>query len=153
MPLSRRRTPLIVGILLLIMVLIIIIFLVTRPTQAAVGEAIALCPGPDLYGYTCDSGAGYAYIDADNDTFLYSDDGTTTLPLPFAFTFYGTTYTEVHLSSNGNVQFANGNPLFFNDCMNGGPVQDMGDMIAPFWDDLDLTLYGFSRNDNRWRGT
>ena len=142
MLLPRRRTPLIAGILLLIVALVII-FLVTRRTQAAVGSAIAFCPGPDLYGTTCESGAGYAYVDAHNDTFLYVDDGMMTLPLPFPFTFYGTTYTDVHLSSNGNLQFANDNPYFSNDCMNGGPVPEMGDMIAPFWDDLDLTLYGF----------
>ena len=138
-----RRFPLfVVGVLILIVVIVIIVLL-TRGTQATLGPAVALCPGPDLYGYTCESGAGFAYIDADTDTFLYADDGMITLPLPFPFTFYGTTYTEVHLSSNGNLQFANANPYFFNDCLDNGPVSEMGDMIAPFWDDLDLTFYGF----------
>ncbi|MCB8943002.1 MAG: hypothetical protein H6658_04540 [Ardenticatenaceae bacterium] len=138
----RRRTPLIAGVLLLILA-IVIILLLTRRTQAAVGPAIALCPGPDLYGYTCESGAGFAYIDATTDTFLYQDDGIITLPLPFPFTFYGTTYTELQASSNGNLQFGNDNSTYLNGCMDSGPVPEMGDLIAPFWDDLDLTLYGY----------
>jgi hypothetical protein len=140
---SRRRAPILIVIFLLIIIGIAVTLLLTRRTQAAVGPPIALCPGPDLYGYTCASGAGYTYIDATIDTLLYQDDGTTTLPLPFPFTFYGTTYTEVQLSSNGNLQFGHDNPTYLNECMTGGPVADMSDMIAPFWDDLDLTFYGY----------
>lgn len=142
MLLPRRRTSLLVGVLLLIAI-VLIAFMLTRRTQADVGPAVVLCPGPDQYGYTCASGEGYAYIDATTDTFLYEDDGTIALPLPFPFTFYGTAYTEVYLSSNGNLQFANDNPLFANDCLVDGPVAGMGDMIAPYWDDLDLTYYGY----------
>lgn len=139
----RRRTPFLATLLFLIVIVGIVVFLLTRRTQAAVGPPIALCPGPDLYGYTCDSGVGFAYIDATIDTQLYEDDGTTRLSLPFPFTFYGTTYTEVRLSSNGNLQFGNNNPDFLNQCVADGPAPGMGDMIAPFWDDLDLTFYGF----------
>ena len=100
-----------------------------------------------MYGYTCDSGTAFAYIDATTDTRLYSDDGVTTLDLPFPFTFYGTTYTQLQASSNGNLQFGSGNAYFGNSCMNEGPVRNMGDMIAPFWDDLDLTSFGFLEYD------
>jgi hypothetical protein len=120
------------------------LFFVFRPTtQAAFGPAVALCPGPDLYGYACEGGAQFAYIEATTDTQLYEDDGVTTIELPFPFTFYGTTYTEVQVSSNGNLQFGNANPLYLNNCLNEGPVADMGDMIAPYWDDLDLRFQGF----------
>lgn len=140
----RRFWP---WLLLLITAVIILFFVLRRDTQAAYGTAVALCPGPDLYGYTCDSGTAFAYIDATTDTRLYSDDGVTTLDLPFPFTFYGTTYTQLHASSNGNLQFGSGNPYFSNSCMNEGPVVGMGDMIAPFWDDLDLTSFGFLEYD------
>lgn len=130
-------------ILLLIAVAITLFFVLRRDTQAAYGTVVALCPGPDLYGYTCDSGTAFAYIDATNDTRLYQDDGVTTLELPFPFTFYGTTYTELQASSNGNLQFGSGNPFFANSCMDEAPVSGMGDMIAPYWDDLDLTAFGF----------
>ena len=136
----RRLFPL---ILLLIAAAIVLFFVLRRDTQAAYGTAVALCPGPDLYGYTCDSGTAFAYIDATIDTRLYQDDGVTTLELPFPFTFYGTTYTELQASSNGNLQFGNGNPFYANSCMDEAPVLGMGDMIAPFWDDLDLTSFGF----------
>lgn len=114
-----------------------------RPDTAAFGTAVALCPGPDLYGYTCGSGAGFAYIDATHDTRLYQDDGTIPLELPFPFTFYGTTYTRVQASSNGNLQFDTSSGAPNNSCLANDPITVMGDMIAPFWDDLDLRFYGY----------
>ena len=140
----RRLLP---WFFLLVTAVIVLFFVLRRDTQAAYGTAVALCPGPDLYGYTCDGGTAFAYIDATTDTFLYADDGAIALDLPFPFTFYGTTYTELWASSNGNVQFGSGNTLFGNECMNESPVVGMGDMIAPFWDDLDLTSYGYLEYD------
>lgn len=140
----RRLWP---WFLLLVTAVIILFFVLQRDTQAAYGTAVALCPGPDLYGYTCDSGTAFAYIDATTDTRLYSDDGITTLELPFAFTFYGTTYTQIQASSNGNLQLGNGNAYFGNSCLDEGPIVGLGDMIAPFWDDLDLTSFGFLEYD------
>lgn len=140
----RRLLP---WFFLLVTAVIVLFFVLRRDTQAAYGTAVALCPGPDLYGYTCDGGTAFAYIDATTDTFLYADDGAIALELPFPFTFYGTTYTELWASSNGNVQFGGGNPFFGNECMNAAPVVGMGDMIAPFWDDLDLTSYGYLEYD------
>ncbi|WP_420641433.1 hypothetical protein [Candidatus Leptofilum sp.] len=140
----RRLFP---WLLLLVAIVVVLFFVFRRDTQAAYGTAVALCPGPDLYGYTCDSGTAFAYIDATTDTFLYSDDGVTTLDLPFPFTFYGTTYSQLQASSNGNLQFGNGNPFYANSCMDDAPVAGMGDMIAPYWDDLDLTSFGFLEYD------
>ncbi len=114
-----------------------------RPEEVVAGPAVALCPGPDFYGYTCASGDAFAYIDATHDTQLYQDDGTITLDLPFPFVFYGTTYTSVTASSNGNLQFDTANAAFFNDCLAPDPLPEMGDLIAPYWDDLDLRFFGF----------
>ncbi|MCA9919019.1 MAG: hypothetical protein KC445_13750, partial [Anaerolineales bacterium] len=140
----RRLFP---WLLLLCGLAVILFFVFRQDTEAAYGTAVALCPGPDLYGYTCDSGTAFAYIDATTDTFLYQDDGVTTLDLPFPFTFYGTTYTQLQASSNGNLQFGSGNAFFGNACLNEGPAAGMGDMIAPFWDDLDLTSFGYLQYD------
>lgn len=140
----RRLFP---WLLLVIAAIVVLFFVFRRDTQAVYGTAVALCPGPDLYGYTCDSGTAFAYIDATTDTFLYQDDGITTLDLPFPFTFYGTTYTQIQASSNGNLQLGGANPFFANGCLNEGPVVGMGDMIAPFWDDLDLTSFGYLEYD------
>ncbi len=138
---TAGKILLILGFLLLVVVAVLFIF--RRPAQAEFGPAVAICPGPDQFGYTCTTADGYAYIDATQDTGLYEDDGIVSLDLPFPFTFYGTTYTAVQASSNGNLQFANGNPFYFNDCLANGPLPGMGDLIAPFWDDLDLTAVGF----------
>ncbi|MCL4867844.1 MAG: VCBS repeat-containing protein [Anaerolineae bacterium] len=151
----RRLIPLI--LLLVVIIGLVWVIRARRGAAAAAANPIVLCPGPDAYGYTCTSGAGYAYIDATHDTFLYRDDGVITLELPFPFTFYGTTYTEVNASSNGNLQFATRNTAYQNSCLSlpipaaaegeeptpGQVVAYMGDMIAPYWMDLDLTFYGY----------
>ncbi len=136
----RRVFP----ILLVLITAVILLFLIFRPDKgAAFGPAVALCPGPDLYGYTCAGGTGFAYIDATQDTGLYADEGTTEIALPFPFTFYGTPYTIVNAGSNGVLQFGSSNSSFDNLCLTSGPVTGMGDMIAPFWDDLNLQFVGF----------
>ncbi|MCI0396273.1 MAG: VCBS repeat-containing protein [Chloroflexi bacterium] len=126
----------------------VVIFWVSRVLgQAETFPPIALCPGPDEYGYTCEPGAAFPYLDATIDSLLYEDDGVTILDLPFAFVFYGTTYTQVAASSNGNLQFTTQTPAFDNLCLNEAAAPEMGDMIAPYWDDLNLTAVGFLRYD------
>lgn len=139
------RPPLrLVLLLLLVAAAVAVGFLLLRPRplEAAYGAAVALCPGPDLYGYTCDSDAAVAYVDATNDTDVFTLDAVVTLALPFPFTFYGTTYDEVQAGSNGNLQFNNGNVTYAHVCLDDGPAAAMGDMIAPYWTDLDLRFAG-----------
>ena len=135
-----RRLLLFIGLGL--MAVIILFFIFRQDSRADTGPAVTLCPGPDLYGYQCESGTGFSYIDATNDVQLYADDDFTMVGLPFPFIFYGTTYSEISISSNGNLQFGAQNPTFFNECLNNGPIALMGDLIAPFWDDLDSRLAG-----------
>ena len=140
----NRLSRIIVAIILLIIILIVGFFLVRRVLSADdYGEPFALCPGPDFYGYVCESGTAFSYIDATEDTQLYALDGVAEISLPFPFTFYGTTYNEIIASTNGNVQFGNGNPFYVNSCLVDGSAQPMGEMIAPYWDDLDLRATGF----------
>ncbi len=54
--------------------------------------------------------------------------------LPFNFCFYGTNYTQVNMSSNGNIQFPPTNSAVFSSV--GFPAPN-DKMIAPFWSDLD----------------
>lgn len=138
----RWRFPLI----LLVIILFVAALFIFRQRQLRAddyGPLLALCPGPDHYGYTCENGTAVAYIDAQNDTQLYQLDGVTEIKLPFPFTFYGTPYEEVIASSNGNLQFGNNNPNYINNCLAETPAADMGDMIAPYWDDLDLRAFGY----------
>lgn len=137
-----RIRRLIAVLVVLITAVVTFLFFSQRTTQADFGDAIALCPGPDSYGYLCEGATTFPYYDAKTDIFLYVDDGVRTVPLPFPFTFYGTTHTDIGISSNGNVQFGSENPAFANQCLNQGAASGMGDMIAPFWDDLDLLIAG-----------
>jgi len=134
--------------LLLFLVLLVVVgvglfFLLRSEGAAAYGPAVAVCPGPDRYGYTCEDGTSFQYVDATNDTRLYEDDGVVELALPFPFTFYGTSYTSVWASTNGVLQFTTQNEAFENVCLDQGAAPGMGDMIAAYWDDLDLRLAGF----------
>jgi hypothetical protein len=142
-PLLRLVRILLPFLLAVVVVGVIYFFVVRARPGAAYGAAVALCPGPDQYGYTCEGAEGYAYIDATSDTLLYLDDGVVSLELPFPFTFYGTVYSEVQASANGNLQFDSENPLFLHSCLSEGPAAEMGDMIAPYWTDLDLRTVGF----------
>jgi hypothetical protein len=50
--------------------------------------------------------------------------------------------SSVYASSNGNLQFTSRNPSFSSSCLERGPATGMGDMLAPYWDDLNLTFVG-----------
>src|SRR5207302_6241437 len=82
--------------------------------------------GPDAYGYIFDDdtepgGPVYSWIpgaDANRVsdsawatvrnvyTTTARDDGVVTTTLPFSFNLYGTQYTQMHISTNGNLHFA-----------------------------------------------
>jgi hypothetical protein len=63
----------------------------------------------------------------------HSNDLVTTIPLPFSYTLYGTTFTSINLSSNGNAQFTTtaANPV--NVCL---PWSGHNATIFPYWGDL-----------------
>ncbi len=126
--------------LLLLAVVIAFVFIWRARSRESYGPAVALCPGPDRYGYTCESAAAYAYVDATTPTGLAADDAVVAVELPFVFTFYGAEYDNVTISSNGNLQFTTGSPLAFPSCL--APVAGLGDLISPYWADLDFTLHG-----------
>ena len=126
--------------LALLIALIAFVFIWRARSQGEYGPAVALCPGPDRYGYTCEGGAAYAYVDATTPTGLAADDDFVRLELPFAFTFYGATYTALNAASNGNLQFTTRNPVYLAACL--APAAGLGDLIAPYWADLDLTAAG-----------
>jgi len=106
----------------------------------------ASCFGQDAYGYTATNSIPYSYLDiSGTGTSILSnaDDGTATLSLPFGFRFYGTTYNNLCVSSNGLITFG------------GCPIDDMttrdltaqstpGNLpvLAPFWQDLSFAVPG-----------
>jgi len=69
------------------------------------------------------------------------DDGCFNIQtIGFDFKFYGNTYSDVYVCTNGFLNFGTCYPEFANVCIPDSPVPD--DMIAPFWDDLDLSNFG-----------
>ena len=134
-----RAARLLIPVVLLVLVVAFVLIWRAR-SQPVYGPAVALCPGPDRYGYTCEGAAAYAYVDATTPIELFADDGVARLELPFPFPFYGATYDEVNVGSNGNLQFTTRSPLYPASCL--APAVGLGDAIAPYWADLDLTLHG-----------
>lgn len=96
--------------------------------------------GPDLYGYTYeDSRAGtcdYRWIEpAGIEATLAGDDGTISVPIGFAFPFYGRSYTQLGLDSNGVLLLGDAASDWVNVPL--GP-DGPSPRVAPFWDDLQL---------------
>ena len=122
------------------------------------GDPEATDPGgPDPYGY-------FAYDDSDTDyasapvydwieldpsyggsgqaTRLYmTDDSSTTVDLPFDFQFYGETYDQLTICTNGWVSLL---PTWMSNFRNWDLPSPPGPatMICPFWDDLKDTTDG-----------
>ena len=78
----------------------------------------------------------YEWIDATRGDNLGLGDDTCTdaLPLGFDFTFYGQSYSQIYVSSNGLVLFEGGSTRYSNDAIPNGRAPNA--YVAPFWDDL-----------------
>lgn len=63
-----------------------------------------------------------------------NDDDTFTVTLPFAFTFFGASYTSAIVSNNGNIQFGTQSGAYIS-----SPLNTQTDFrgIAAFWSDLE----------------
>ncbi|MDZ7792101.1 MAG: hypothetical protein U5L08_16685 [Xanthomonadales bacterium] len=107
-------------------------------------------PGPDGFGYLGTeiplnlrdvSATGF---DAGLDN---ADDDTSVVPVGFSFEYYGATYTEVEISSNGFVSFTQTGG---SECCSGESIPDSStpnNMIAGFWEDLDPGEGGIIRTE------
>src|SRR4029450_13398288 len=64
----------------------------------------------------------------------HTDDGMTTIALPFTYTFYGQAFTSANASSNGTLQFTSHSAPPSNGCLPTGST--FTDVIMGHWDDL-----------------
>ena len=121
--------------------------------------------GPDNYGYVCyDMGdtsfpdcPQYSWIEIDpslggsgtsigiadngnNGQYGDNEDSTAvkSVALPFSFSFYGKTYNEISVCSNGFIGVGHSRVNDFRNWYIPGPGGP-SPMIAPFWDDLTMT--------------
>jgi hypothetical protein len=73
-------------------------------------------------------------ITADGTILSLGDDDVQQIALPFGVHFYGTTYYDLWVSSNGFVSFANGYKNWTNGCL--PDTNTPNNAIYAFWDDL-----------------
>ena len=130
-------------------------------TTVQVGTVSVTDPlGPDQYGYYIydmndidyELAPTYNWVEIDPDyggsgTQInlddYGDNGddVTTINLPFPFTFYGETYNEISVCSNGWISFGETDMESFRNYTLPGPGGP-SPMVAVFWDDLKTTNGG-----------
>ena len=128
-------------------------FEIISQQEINVGQTTAADPtGPDQYGYYiydyADSNYSlaptYDWIDISESGDLLDDvndddgdnqDEVEIVDLPFNFGFYGITYDEISVSSNGWISFGRTNMESFRNDHLPGPAGP-SPMLAVFWDDL-----------------
>ncbi len=87
----------------------------------------------DSFGYFCRI-VPSNYIEASDDLALTGDSASTTLRLPFSFPFYGPSYSTVHVSTNGSLNFLAASTSGSNVTIPNVAAPNAA--IYPFWDDL-----------------
>ena len=116
---------------------------------AGVGRPVVLgAGGPDDYGYNWidsneEGGPVFNWVDisATGTPVASGDDTVTNVALPFTFSFYGETVSEVGIGSNGYLIMGGGSSAAFTNA----PIPDgaaPNNLVAPLWDDLDPTESG-----------
>jgi hypothetical protein len=127
----------------------------TAALALAVATAVtsAATKGPDAGGYSATDSAVYSLVDisgASGGTSILAgvDDGVAALTIPFAFRFYGKSYTIVCASSNGAlylVDLATSCDGFFDfaniDISSATTPNDFA-AVLPFWSDLTFQVSG-----------
>ena len=106
-----------------------------NPNAAFTGNyTVQGCPPQDHYVVTQ---IGGSIVPGTIDTGNHGDDVVTNIALPFSYNLYGTNYSSINLSSNGNAQFTTTDTDFSNVCL---PWLTHNSSIFPYWDDLRTDL-------------
>ncbi len=102
--------------------------------------------GPDTFGYTFidsdETGGTVAFddISGTGSAMNLGDEGEGNVTASFSFNFYGTTSSDFRVAANGGIFFnATAGSLGFT---NGTFPNAVGNLIAPFWDDLNSNAGG-----------
>jgi hypothetical protein len=109
--------------------------------------------GPDAFGYRwADSddpvGPAFDWVDISgvgtSIPFSGDDQNQGPFPLPFPFTYYGTTYTSFRACTNGwiTLDATNTQTTFTNVALPNSASTTPPALIAPFWDDLTFSSAG-----------
>jgi hypothetical protein len=98
----------------------------------------------DTFGHTCSDGVPFEWMPGDVLSPLVGDDVTLTIPLPFTFNFYGTNYTNVTVSTNGNAHFGPPDSSYVSVCLPSTTA--IRGLVGGFWDDLYVGTPGGAGN-------
>jgi subtilisin-like proprotein convertase family protein len=109
------------------------------PTRTPTPTATTTCPNASG-GYCRTDTETRTWIAGTTNQSITSDDTTKNVALPFTFTFAGTGYTSVNISSNGNIHFATASNAYNNVAIPN--TANPNAMIAAYWDDLDPGIGG-----------
>ncbi len=102
-------------------------------TPTASPTPTATATPPSCVGQYVITQIGGSIVPGTTDIGNHSNDLVTTIALPFSYTLYGTTFTSINLSSNGNTQFTTTAPAPVNVCL---PWSGHNATIFPYWGDL-----------------
>jgi glucose/arabinose dehydrogenase len=108
---------------------------ITAPATATSYTASFVSSCVDSFGYTC-SASARPFVSADTTVLpLTGDDNVGQVTLPFAFPFYGTSYTSAWVDTNGKLSFTNpGGSLAANTAVPTTAAPNAS--VYAFWDDL-----------------
>jgi hypothetical protein len=108
-------------------------------------------PGPDAFGHTIASiplNLRDIRVSGDNIGLDDADDEVAVVSIGFNFSFYGLSYSQVEVSSNGFLSF---NLTGDAACCSGDPIPtpggDIDNFVAGYWEDLDAGEGGIIRAD------
>ncbi|OLR91734.1 hypothetical protein BJP25_25290 [Actinokineospora bangkokensis] len=110
--------------------------------------AITLPNRSDSFGTYCVLDTS-PYVEADTALPLTGDDADVPVQLPFGFFFYGNTYTQAYVATNGYLNFLASNRAYSNVAIPAAAVPNAA--VYPFWDDL--TIDSASRVATKTLGT
>ncbi len=88
----------------------------------------------DAFGYRCRVNSNPAFVSGLRRLQLAGDDSSVGITLPFAFPFYGASYTQAAISTNGFLNFLANNTTYSNTSIPAASAPNAA--IYPFWDDL-----------------
>lgn len=115
----------------------VLISLIFVGTTFGIASILGATGGPDAFGYTYDDTVPYQWVDISGtgtDTGITGDDSGVWVPIGFDFNYYGNTYNQVWICSNGFLQFNAAAITCSNVFI---PLNDStNNIICPFWDDL-----------------
>jgi hypothetical protein len=109
------------------------------PHPGNFAQSIQATGGPDVFGYTWNDSVSYnwATLTSPSSISLRDDDYVGPLNIGFTFKFYGKSYTQFYIDSNGFLSFADNGRSYYNYGKFSLPVPPRpNNIIAPFWEDF-----------------